>query len=311
MGHGVPEAEGLPTAETRGFRSGFAAVVGRPNTGKSTLVNALVGGKVAITSDKPQTTRSAVRGILNRPDAQVVLIDTPGYHKPRTLLGERLNNVVRQAWSDVEVALFVVDGQSGIGRGDERVAADLGAARRPTVCVVNKVDLMKPGEIARALDAASRLGDFDEFVPVSARTGEGVPVLEELLVGAMPEGPQYYPPGTNTDQPPPAFVAELLREKLLALTREEIPHSIAVVTEDFEEREDGLLEISVRVFVERESQKGIVIGRGGEIIKRAGTLAREEIEVLFGRKVFLETRVKVERDWQRRAHALERLGFGD
>lgn len=292
-----------------GFRSGFVAVVGRPNTGKSTLVNALVGDKVAITSKVPQTTRSAVRGILNRSDAQLVLIDTPGYHKPRTLLGERLNEVVRRAWTDVEVALFVVDGAAGIGRGDERVAADLRAARRPIMCIVNKVDSMRPGGIAAALDAASRLGDFDEFVPLSARTGDGVEVLEELLVAAMPEGPQYYPPGTNTDQPPPSFVAELVREKMLGRTREEIPHSIAVVTEDFEERDDGVLEIMVRVYVERESQKGIVIGRAGETLKAAGTEAREEIELLFGRKVFLQTRVKVEKDWQRRAHALDRLGF--
>jgi GTP-binding protein Era len=291
------------------FRSGFVVVVGRPNTGKSTLVNALVGDKVAITSKVPQTTRGAVRGIMNRADAQLVLIDTPGYHKPRTLLGERLNEVVRRAWLDVEVALFVVDGAAGVGRGDERVAADLRAARRPTVCVVNKIDAMKPGDIATALDAASRLGDFDEFVPLAARTGDGVDVLGELLVAAMPEGPQYYPPGINTDQPPPAFVAELVREKLLGRTHEEIPHSIAVVTEDFEERDDGLLEIMVRVYVERESQKGIVIGRGGEILKAAGTEAREEIELLFGRKVFLQTRVKVERDWQRRAHALDRFGF--
>lgn len=297
--------------QPEGFRSGFAAIVGRPNTGKSTLVNALVGDKVAITSDKPQTTRSAVRGILNDSGAQAVLIDTPGYHKPRTLLGERLNEVVRQAWSDVDLALFVVDGAAGIGRGDERVAKDLHGARVPTFCVVNKVDLMRREEIAVSLSAASRLGDFEEFVPVSATTGDGVEVVRDLVLGRLEEGPMFYPPGTSTDQPPMVFVAELVREKLLRRTRDEVPHSIAVVTEDYVEREDGLLEIHARVFVERDSQKGIVIGHKGETIKAVGTEAREEIEVLFGRKVFIELRVKVEKDWQRRAHALARLGFGN
>lgn len=292
-----------------GFRSGFGAVVGRPNTGKSTLVNELVGRKVAITSDKPQTTRSAVRGIVNWPEGQLVLVDTPGYHKPRTLLGERLNEVVRQAWSDVEVVLFVVDGSSGVGRGDARVAADLKRAARPTFCIVNKIDLMRPAEIAAALSAVAAIGDFDQFVPVSAKTGEGIGLLLDLMCDRLQEGPMYYPPGTNTDQPPPLFVAELIREKLLRRAREELPHSIAVVTEDYEEREDGLLEISARIYVERDSQKGIVIGKGGETLKAAGTEAREEIELLFGRRVFLDLRVKVEKEWQRRPQALRRLGF--
>ena len=294
---------------SRPFRSGFVAVVGRPNVGKSTLVNALVGSKVAITSDKPQTTRSAVRGILNEPSAQVVFVDTPGYHKPRTLLGQRLNEIVRAAWSDVDLALLVLDGKAGIGRGDRRIVDDLMPHGVPIVCAVNKIDVLKPDGIAASLAAASTLGDFEEYVPVSARTGSGVDLLTELVVGRMTEGPMYYPPGTKTDQPPSAFVAELVREKLLVRMREELPHSIAVVTEDYEERSDGLLEIRATVFVERESQKGIVIGKGGENLKVAGTEAREEIEVLFGRKVFLELRVKVEKDWQRREHALERLGF--
>ena len=294
---------------SRPFRSGFVAVVGRPNVGKSTLVNALVGSKVAITSDKPQTTRSAVRGILNEPSAQVVFVDTPGYHKPRTLLGQRLNEIVRAAWSDVDLALVVLDGKAGIGRGDRRIVDDLMPHGVPIVCAVNKIDVLKPDGIAASLAAASALGDFEEYVPVSARTGSGVDLLTELVVGRMTEGPMYYPPGTKTDQPPSAFVAELVREKLLMRMREELPHSIAVVTEDYEERSDGLLEIRATVFVERESQKGIVIGKGGENLKVAGTEAREEIEVLFGRKVFLELRVKVEKDWQRREHALERLGF--
>ncbi|MGH2693984.1 MAG: GTPase Era [Actinomycetota bacterium] len=293
-----------------GFRSGFVAVVGRPNVGKSTLVNALVGGKVAITSDKPQTTRNAIRGVLNLEGAQVVFIDTPGYHKPRTLLGERLNEVVRRAWSDVDLALFVVDAHSGVGRGDGRVAADLARTRGPILCVINKVDLLRRDRVLLALDEASRLGRFEEFVPASAVTGEGLDVLRELILARIAEGPMFYPPGVRTDQPPPLFVAELIREKLLRRTREEVPHSIAVVTEDFEERDDGLLEITARIFVERDSQKGIVIGKGGEAIKDVGTEARQEIETLFGQRVFLDLTVKVEKDWQRRAHALDRLGLG-
>jgi GTPase len=293
------------------FRSGFVAVVGRPNVGKSTLVNALIGEKVAITSDKPQTTRSAIRGVLDAPDVQVVLVDTPGYHKPRTLLGHRLNSVVRAAWSDVDLALFVVDAAAGVGRGDARVAADLRSAAVPAFCVVNKTDAAGRAAIAAALASASNLGDFDEFVPISARTGDGVALLRDLAIARMPEGPQYYPPGMRTDQPPPVLVAELVREKLLARSRDELPHSIAVVTEDYEERPDGLLAIDATVYVERGSQKGIVVGRGGATLKNVGTEAREEIEALFGRRVFLSLRVKVEKDWQRRAHALARLGFED
>ena len=296
-------------SDTEPFRSGFAAVVGRPNVGKSTLLNTIIGDKVAITSDKPQTTRSAIRGILGRPGSQTVFVDTPGYHKPRTLLGERLNDVVRTAWDDVDLALFVVDGYSGVGRGDRFLADELRAARCPKYLVVNKVDRMTPSSIAKALAAASGLGDYDEFFPVSARTGDGVEELVERVIAGLPDGPMYYPEGTHSDQPPRAFVAELVREKLLRRTREELPHSIAVVTDEFEERDDGLLEIRATVFVERDSQKGIVIGKRGETIKAVGTEAREEIETLFGRKVYLELRAKVEKDWQRRAFALERMGF--
>ena len=293
------------------FRSGFVAVVGRPNVGKSTLVNALVGEKVAITSDKPQTTRAAIRGVVDYPGAQVVLVDTPGYHKPRTLLGKRLNQMVRNAWSDVDLALLVVDGVAGVGRGDGKVAADLEVAGRPTIIVVNKIDRMRPPQIAAQLARAAELDDFEEYVPLSARTGEGVDSLIRVMIDRLGEGPMYYPPGTRTDQPPPRYVAELVREKLLARMNEEVPHSVAVVTEDFEEREDGLLEIRAVVFVERDSQKGIVIGKKGATLKAVGSEAREEIEILFGQRVFLELRVKVEKDWQRRPYALERLGLGD
>ncbi|MDQ4095284.1 MAG: GTPase Era [Actinomycetota bacterium] len=292
------------------FRSGFVCLVGRPNTGKSTLLNALVGTKVAITSDKPQTTRSAVRGIMNVEGAQVVFIDTPGYHKPRNLLGQRLNEVVRAAWSDVDLCVFLVDASAGVGRGDERIARELSAVGTPVICAVNKVDIARREKVVESLAAAGALGDFAEYVPVSALAGEGVDLLRDLIVGALPDGPMYYPEGTSTDQPPPVFVAELVREKLLARTHEELPHSIAVTIEDYEERADGLLWIQARIFVERSSQKGIVIGKGGRVLKEAGIEAREEVEALFGRKVYLDLQVKVEKDWQRRAYALDRLGFG-
>lgn len=291
------------------FRSGFVAIVGRPNVGKSTLVNSLVGAKVAITSDKPQTTRSAVRGILDLDDAQVVFVDTPGYHKPRTLLGQKLNAVVRAAWSDVDLALFVVDAAAGVGTGDARVAADLAGVDVVTFCVVNKIDAVSKDRVAEQLAATARLGDFDEYVPVSAVDGTNLDLLVDLVVACMSGGPRYYPPGSRSDQPPPRFVAELVREKLLTRTREELPHSIAVVTDEYEERDDGLLEIHATIFVERDSQKGIVIGKRGDVIKEVGTEARLEIEALFGGRVFLDLRVRVEPDWQRRAHALERLGF--
>jgi GTPase len=209
----------------------------------------------------------------------------------------------------VDVAVFVVDARAGVGAGDARVAADLSSTGRPVLCAVNKIDAVRNSRVVEALSKASELGRFEEFVPVSGRSGEGVGLLAELVAARLPEGPMYYEEGTTTDQPPPLFVAEVVREKLLEKTREELPHSIAVVTEDFEERADGLLEIRTTVFVERESQKGMVVGRGGRLVKEAGTEAREEVELLFGRKVFLELRVKVEKDWQRRAPALQRLGL--
>jgi GTP-binding protein Era len=291
------------------IKSGFVCVTGRPNVGKSTLVNGLVGTKVAIVSDKPQTTRGAVRGIATTEEGQLVLVDTPGYHKPRNLLGRRLNEVVRSAWNDVDLALFVLDARAGVGSGDERLAADLKQVDTPKIAVVNKIDASTKVAVIESLAAAGRLSEFDEIIPVSARTGEQVDLLRELIFERMPQGPLYYPGDMSTDQPPPAFVAELVREKLLARTRDELPHSIAVVVEDYDERDDGLLEISARIFVERESQKGIVIGRGGSMLKEVGTDARLEIETLFGRSVFLDLRVKVEKDWQRRDYALDRLGF--
>lgn len=285
------------------------AVVGRPNTGKSTLVNALVGQKVSIVSDKPQTTRDRVRGVVTGAGYQVVLTDTPGFHKPRTLLGERLNEMVGESTADVDAIVQVVDGEAGVGRGDAFVAArQVQPHRVRGICVVNKVDRLSKGAVLAQLEAAAALADFDHVIPVSARTGAGVPELLELLLETLPEGPFLFPEDEATDQPLERRVAEIVREKALAATREEVPHSIATQVEELE-REDGLVRIHCLVLVERESQKGIVIGKGGEMLKRIGTQARRELEALLGRKVYLELRVKVLRDWQRDPKALQRLGY--
>lgn len=292
------------------FRSGFAAVVGRPNTGKSTLINALVGEKVSITSNKPQTTRHTIRGVLTTEQGQAVFLDTPGYHKPKTQLGKRLNAVAREAAGDIDVGVLVVDGKSGIGRGDERAAADLLGSGAQVICVVNKIDLMSKNHIAVALDAASKLGDFDHIVPMSARRGDNVDLLARLVIEMLPEGSELFPSEMTTDQTVPKMLSELVREKLLAITRDELPHSIAVVTQEIEERSEGLSVIDVIIFVERESQKGIVVGKGGAVLKKVGTEARAEIEAMLGKKVFLDLRVKVESDWQSHDDALDRFGFG-
>jgi GTPase len=291
------------------FRSGFVAVVGRPNTGKSTLVNAIVGQKVSIVSDKPQTTRTRIRGVLTTDEYQLVFTDTPGFHKPRTLLGERLNEVVGESTADVDAVVLVVDAAGGVGRGDAFAAArQVAPLRCRKVCAVNKIDRLKKAELLPQLEAAAELAEFDEIVPVSARTGAGVDELVGVLVEALLEGPPYYPPGEVTDQSLEQRIAEIVREKALAITREEVPHSVAVQTEEIE-REDGLVRIDCVVLVERDSQKGIVIGRGGEMLKRIGTQARLELETLLGAKVFLQLRVKVQKEWQRDPAALNRLGY--
>ncbi|HEX2026244.1 MAG TPA: GTPase Era, partial [Actinomycetota bacterium] len=262
-----------------------------------------------IVSDVPQTTRNRIRGVLTTDDAQVVFTDTPGFHKPRTLLGERLNRIVEDSTDDVDAAVLVVDAASGVGRGDAFVAERRVAPLRcPKLCAVNKIDLVRPDDLVRQLDAAAALTELDHVVPVSARTGRGVDRLRDLLAEAMPVGPAHFPPDQVTDQRLEDRVAEIVREKALHLTREEVPHSIAVQLEDIE-RERGLTRISCVVLVERESQKGIVIGRGGGMLKRIGTTARRELEAMLGNKVFLELRVKVLREWQRDPAALSRLGY--
>jgi GTPase len=291
------------------LRSGIVAVLGRPNVGKSTLVNALVGQKVAIVSDKPQTTRRDIRGIRTTEEHQIVFTDTPGFHKPRTLLGSRLNELVGEATAGVDVIVQVVDAKAGVGRGDayvfERHVRDRGV---PAICAVNKLDLLKGRAEVPQLQAAADLGAFEEIVPISAKSGRGLDVLLRLLVERLPEGRPLYPPDEVTDLPLDVRLAELVREQALSAMREEVPHSIAVVVEDLEE-EDGLTRVTATLVVERDSQKGIVIGKGGSILKAIGTRARGEIEALLGTRVFLDLRVKVLKEWQRDPKALRRLGF--
>ena len=291
------------------FRSGLVAVIGRPNVGKSTLVNALVGRKVAIVSDKPQTTRRDIRAIRTTAEYQIVFTDTPGFHKPRTLLGSRLNELVGEATTGVDVVVMMVDAKAGVGRGDAYVfERQVNRADVPAICAVNKLDLLRGRAEVPQLQAAADLGDFEEIVPVSARTGRGLDVLLELLVARLPEGPPLYPAEQVTDLPLEVQLAELVRERALALTREEVPHSVAVVVEDLEEA-DGLTRISATIVVERDSQKGILIGKGGSVLKVIGSWAREEMEALLRTRVFLDLRVKVLKEWQRDPKALRRLGF--
>jgi GTPase len=274
-------------------------------------MNALVGQKVSIVTDKPQTTRGRIRGVLSTDGYQIVFTDTPGFHKPRTLLGERLNRMVKDSTEDVDVVVLVVDAAGGVGRGDEFVARErVAPLPGPKVCVVNKIDRISKNELLAQLERAADLASFDHIVPVSAKTGENLQELLDVLVGLIPEGPPLYEPGQVTDQPVEFRVAELVREKVLELVREEIPHSVAVQVEEIERDEErDLLRISCLVLVERESQKGIVIGRGGELLKSVGTRARRELETILGSKIFLELRVKVLREWQRDPAALTRLGY--
>ncbi|GIU83726.1 MAG: GTPase Era [Acidimicrobiales bacterium] len=279
------------------MRSGFVAIVGRPNVGKSTLLNRMIGRKVAIVSDKPQTTRTRVRGILDTPDAQVVFVDTPGLHKPRTALGERLNITARESMEGVDLELFVIDATKPIGRGDEFIAGLLQKDR--TIVAVNKVDVATKAQVAEQLARAGEW-DFLEYFPVSAVTGEGVPELVKGIVEKLPEGPRWYPEGTVTDVPAPVMVAELVREELLKVMREELPHSIAtrVVEWDWPR-------IRVEIIVERESQKGMVIGKGGRVLKRVGVAVRRQLPP----GVYLELHVRVDRNWQRSASKVQGLGY--
>jgi GTPase len=296
-----------------GHRSGFACFVGRPNAGKSTLTNALIGSKIAITSSRPQTTRHAIRGILHRPDAQLVVVDTPGLHKPRTLLGSRLNDVVRETWSEVDVIGFCVPADAPVGRGDEFIVGELRsvAARTPVFGIVTKTDLAQPEQIATRLTELTALMEFAEILPCSAVDGFQVDLLADLLVARLPEGPPLYPDGELTDEPEETLVAELIREAALEGVRDELPHSIAVVIEEMVPREgrDDLLDVHANLYVERSSQKGIVIGKGGARLRQVGSDARRQIEALLGTRIYLDLHVKIAKDWQRDPKQLRKLGF--
>jgi GTP-binding protein Era len=330
------------------MKSGLVALVGRPNVGKSTLLNALLGQKVAIISSKPQTTRSVIRGVLRRPQGEAVLVDTPGLHKPRTLLGQRLNDLVRGTLAEVDLVCFMVDAAAGVGRGDRFLAAELATVDTPKLAVVNKMDSASRERMVPSLQAVTELGDWAEVVPISALTGDQLDVLTELLFRYLPEGPSVFPEGQVTDEPERHFVAEVIREKAISQVREELPHSIAVVVEemgppdevpigpgqdraerreprrpgqakerrgeprgtpDAEDRKQPLLVIRANLFVERSSQKPIVLGRGGSVLRDIGTQARTELELVLGTRVYLDLHVKVAKEWQRDPKQLARLGY--
>ncbi len=305
-GDGFPDFDGLPAdaqvsfdpaqVDYGGFRSGFVTLVGRPNVGKSTLLNAVCGEKVAITSDKPQTTRTQIRGVHTRADAQLVFVDTPGIHKPRTALGERLNSTASNSLAEVDVACLVIDATAPLGPGDRFVASKVPEG---SVVVLNKCDIAKQAQILTQLAKAGDM-DFAEYFPVSARTGKGVSELVEYLVGRMPEGPKYYPDEQVKDMAQSQWVAELVREQLLRVTREELPHSIATRVTEWD-----WPRIRVEILVERDSQKGIVIGRKGSVLKEVGTAVRQQLP----EGAFIELQVKIEKDWQRRPDTIERLGY--
>ena len=297
----VPEPDQTATVEPSIFRSGFVTLVGRPNVGKSTLMNQILGTKVSIVSDKVQTTRTQVRGIFNRPDAQIVFVDTPGIHRPRSLLGERSNQAATSSIGDVDVVCVVLDATMPLGKGDRYVAV---RAPKSALLVVNKIDQAQRDDVLTMLRQSGEF-DFAEYFPVSARTGAGVEVLTEAIVSRMPEGPAYYPTDILADVDETFWVAELVREQLLHMTSEELPHSIACRVTEWEERDAKGPYIRVEVLVERDSQKPIVIGKGGNVLKAVGVAVREQLPT----GAYLDIHVKVDRDWQRRSKSLDRLGY--
>lgn len=307
------------TADKPAYRAGFACLIGRPNAGKSTLTNALVGEKVAITSSKPQTTRHTIRGIVTSPNSQLILVDTPGLHKPRTLLGERLNDLVRATLLDVDVVGFCLPADQRVGPGDQWIARELAelrqAKRTPIIALATKSDKVDRQRLAEHLIAIDQLGEWNEIVPCSATKGDQVDTVSEVLAKYLPSSPgPLYPDDVLTDEPHAVMIAELVREAALEGVRDELPHSLAVVVEEMLPREDRpegkpMMDVRVNVFVERSSQKAIIIGRGGSRLREVGTTAREGIEKLLGQRVHLDLHVKIAKDWQRDPKQLQRLGF--
>ncbi|WP_087971707.1 GTPase Era [Oceanobacillus rekensis] len=291
------------------FKSGFITIVGRPNVGKSTFMNRVIGQKIAIMSDKAQTTRNKIQGVLTTDDAQMVFIDTPGIHKPKHRLGDFMVNVAENTLNEVDAVIFMINAKEGYGRGDQYIIDLLQKVKSPVFLIINKIDLIKPEEVFQLIEQYNEKYDFEEIIPISALEGNNVDHLLDVLKGHLEEGPQYYPADQVTDHPERFVISELIREKVLHLTKEEIPHSIAVVIENIEEREQEKILIQAIIVTERSTQKGILIGKQGSMLKRIGRYARKDIEALLGSKVYLELWIKVKKDWRNKENQLREYGF--
>ena len=293
----------------KGYKSGFVSIIGRPNVGKSTFLNRIIGQKIAIMSDKPQTTRNKIQGVYTENDAQVIFIDTPGIHKPKHKLGDFMVKMAQTTLKEVDIVLFMVNAVEGFGRGEEFIIEKLKETKQPVFLVINKIDQLHPEQLLELIDQYRKLHEFAEIVPISALDGNNVESLIGTIKKYLPEGPQYYPDNQVTDHPERFIIAELIREKVLHLTREEVPHSVAVVIDAIQKREGGAVYINATIVVERASQKGIIIGKQGKMLKEVGKRARFDIEALLGSKVFLEVWVKVQKDWRNKMSQLRDLGF--
>ena len=293
----------------KGYKSGFVSIIGRPNVGKSTFLNRIIGQKIAIMSDKPQTTRNKIQGVYTENDSQVIFIDTPGIHKPKHKLGDFMVKMAQTTLKEVDIVLFMVNAVEGFGRGEEFIIEKLKETKQPVFLVINKIDQVHPEQLLELIDQYRKLHDFAEIVPISALDGNNVEALIGTIKKYLPEGPQYYPDNQVTDHPERFIIAELIREKVLHLTREEVPHSVAVVIDAIQKREGGAVYINATIVVERPSQKGIIIGKQGKMLKEVGKRARFDIEALLGSKVFLEVWVKVQKDWRNKMSQLRDLGF--
>jgi GTP-binding protein Era len=293
----------------KGYKSGFVSIIGRPNVGKSTFLNRIIGQKIAIMSDKPQTTRNKIQGVYTENDSQVIFIDTPGIHKPKHKLGDFMVKMAQTTLKEVDIVLFMVNAVEGFGRGEEFIIEKLKETKQPVFLVINKIDQLHPEQLLELIDQYRKLHEFAEIVPISALDGNNVDALIGTIKKYLPEGPQYYPENQVTDHPERFIIAELIREKVLHLTREEVPHSVAVVIDAIQKREGGAVYINATIVVERASQKGIIIGKQGKMLKEVGKRARFDIEALLGSKVFLEVWVKVQKDWRNKMSQLRDLGF--